>query len=468
MRTGRTAHASRVQSPPARARLLVKVKLGKMRMIDKQQRVWPLSFAPLVHALCYNQSRDLITGSTFYMSLPWHASPRASHIPRLLRTHCRRRSYADSRPFAVGDHVVLRPTVDRSASPVLRGPLKHGKRIETHKGIIQQDDIIGKRVRDLVRTAPTKSGKDGSDFRIHEVTLDEYVRFSRRLVTPIYPADANLIVSLLDLHPEVYDVERAGEDTLEILEAGTGHGGLTVHLSRAIHAANPRTPKAVEDEDAETTEAKITEWKKQRQAVLHTIDVASQYSAHARQTIAAYRHGQYLHNIDFHTGSVSDWVATALSARNDEPFLSHAFLDLPNADTHIDNVAKAVKVDGMLIVFNPSITQINECALKIKQEGIPLDLDRVIELGVNGGSGGREWDVRPVKPRAQKVQVAPESVAAESEDVEANSDVGQEPAENVPAPDANEFKWAMVCRPKVGDRVVGGGFLGVFRKKRQG
>jgi tRNA (adenine57-N1/adenine58-N1)-methyltransferase len=223
----------------------------------------------------------------------------------------------------------------------------------------------------------------------------------------------------------------------------------------------------------------VTEWKERRQAVLHTIDIASQYSAHARQTIAAYRHGQYLHNIDFHTGSVSDWVASALSARDDEPFLSHAFLDLPNADTHIDNVVKALKVDGTLIVFNPSITQINECALKIKQEGIPLDLDRVVELGVNGGSGGREWDVRPVKPRAQKVQAAPDAVATDGENAEISSedasrDAEQEQAESVPAQDASssqtstEGKWAMVCRPKVGDRVVGGGFLGVFRKKHQG
>jgi hypothetical protein len=279
-------------------------------------------------------------------------------------------------------------------------------------------------------------------------------------------------VSLLDLHPEVYDAERAGEGKLEILEAGTGHGGLTIHLSRAIHAGNPPTPKPVAEEDPETRDAKVAEYKERRQAIIHTIDVASQYSAHARQTIAAFRHGQYLHNIDFHTGSVSDWVVSALSARNDEPFLSHAFLDLPNADTHIDNVAKAVKVDGNLIVFNPSITQINECALKIKQEGIPLELDRVIELGVNGGSGGREWDVRPVKPRTQKVEAAPEPIVTGGDDAEVSSDVEsrdaeQEQADNV-AQTPDEGKWAMVCRPKVGERVVGGGFLGVFKKKHQG
>jgi tRNA (adenine57-N1/adenine58-N1)-methyltransferase len=411
------------------------------------------------------------------MRIPWRALHRASDIPRLLRTQCRR-TYADTRPFVVGDHVLLRSIADRTASPVLRGPLKHGKRIDTHKGILQHDQIIDKRVRNLVRTAPTKAGKDGSDFRIQEVTLDEYVRFSRRLVTPIYPADANLIVNLLDLHPEVYDPERAGKETLEILEAGTGHGGLTLHLSRAIHAGNPPVPKLVPEEEAEAADAKMTEWKARRQAVLHTIDIASQYSEHAQKTIAAYRHGQYMHNIDFHTGSVSDWVASALSARDNEPFLAHAFLDLPNADTHIDNVAKAVKVDGMLIVFNPSITQINECALKIKQEGIPLEIDRVIELGVNGGSGGREWDVRPVKPRAQKSQATPEPVASEGEDAEDSGgdlsrDAEHEQAQGVvsqetsPVDPPTEGKWAMVCRPKVGDRVVGGGFLGIFRKKRQ-
>lgn len=408
------------------------------------------------------------------MSLPWHQSHRAGLIPSLLRSQCRR-NYADARPFVVGDHVVLRPTKDRSAAPVLRGPLKHGKRIDTHKGILQHDDIIGKRARELVRTAPTKSGKDGYDFRIQEATLDEYVRFSRRLVTPIYPADANLIVSLLDLHPEVYDPDNAGDAKLEILEAGTGHGGLTVHLSRAIHAGNPRAPKSVpEEDDAEAAKTQLAEWKLRRQAVLHTIDVASQYTAHARDTIAAFRHGQYLHNIDFHTGSVSDWVASALSARNDEPFLSHAFLDLPNADLHVANVEKALKVDGTLIVFNPSITQITECALKIKQEGIPLELDRTIELGVNGGSGGREWDVRPVKPRVQQKAQVIEPVATDGEDAESSGeelarDQAQEQApivQEAESQSASEGKWAMVCRPKVGDRVVGGGFLGVFRKKR--
>lgn len=417
------------------------------------------------------------------MSLSRHSSRRAGPSLRLLRPQCRR-NYADTRPFAVGDHVILRPAWQRDGPGVLRGPLTPGKRIETHKGIIQHDDIIGKRVRERVPTQLPKLGKEGPDFRLQECSLDEYVRLSRRMVTPIYPADANLIVSLLDLHPDVYDVEDVGREKLEILEAGTGHGGLTLHLSRAIHAANPPRPKISEDEEPEKKTADIEAWKARRQAVIHTIDVAPQYSEHAEKTISIFRRGQYVNNIDFHVGSVSDWVTSTLPERNNEPFLSHAFLDLPNADTHVATVAEALKIDGTLIVFNPSITQITECILKIKQERIPLDVDTVIELGVNGGSGGREWDVRPVYPRVPKSQqVTPEPATEVESATEAESAAEEEPAgpqaeqesrdeeqkqaQTPPASEpAKEGKMAMVCRPKVGDRIFGGGFLAVFKKQR--
>lgn len=374
----------------------------------------------------------------------WRPFPRAISLPQ------HRRSIADARPFRAGDHILLRATRDRNATPLLRGPLTPGKRIDTHKGVLHHDDIIGKRVRDVVRTAPLKSGKDGFDFRVHDVKLEEYARMSRRLVTPIYPWDAGLIVSLLDLHPEVYDpqMDAESEPRLEILEAGTGHGALTLYLSRAIHAANP--PKADLDLEA---------WKSRRRAVIHTIDIAHQYSSHAQSTIAAFRQGMYSGNIDFHTGNVRDWLARALPERDNEPFLSHAFLDLPGSDGHMAKVAEALRCDGTLVVFNPSITQIMDCAKVVKKEGIPLELETVVELGVNGGSGGREWDVRPVKPRA----ATKNQEEAEDSGLEVDEDGVRDPISDA-AKDQGE--WAMVCRPKVGERVVGGGFLGVWKKQR--
>lgn len=272
---------------------------------------------------------------------------------------------------------------------------------------------------------------------------------------------------------------------MEILEAGTGHGALTLHLSRAIHAANPpqftSIPSAqdVNPETAEHTETNlnstehdpIASWKTSRRAILHTIDVSPKYSKHARKIVHGFRHGVYAGNVDFHVGDVSDWVKQQFASRaavsfdtgspSELPFLTHAFLDLPATHVHLSTVASALHDDGILIIFNPSITQIAECLQKIKRESLPLFLEQTLELGQNGTSGGREWDVRVVKPRAatRKEEEIVVDHAASSEDV-AGRDAEQERSDTANQP------WSLVCRPKVGERVTGGGFLGVFRKMK--
>ena len=64
----------------------------------------------------------------------------------------------------------------------------------------------------------------------------EWAVLSTDRFVQIYPRDASLIVSKLDLHPDRDPNQRtpeASSDRLEILEAGTGMGGLTLHLARA-------------------------------------------------------------------------------------------------------------------------------------------------------------------------------------------------------------------------------------------
>ena len=51
--------------------------------------------------------------------------------------------------------------------------------IQSHHGTLSHKDIIGKRVRDIVETSK------GVPMRIYEPTLDEYVRYTPRLVTPV-------------------------------------------------------------------------------------------------------------------------------------------------------------------------------------------------------------------------------------------------------------------------------------------
>ena len=383
------------------------------------------------------------------MQRVWRIATRLQHAAQ-------RRHISDLHPFALGDIVLLKQKQDRSAPPILTRPLQAGRRIEGHRGIIKHDDIIGSRVRDLVTSSTTKSTKAGTEYRLHNVTLEDYVRLSKRLVTPIYPADARLIVDLLDLHP---DLDSAGQNNeegdsatatkLEILEAGTGHGSLTLHLSRAIHGFNAR--------------------RVERHAILHTIDVSPKFSTHARAVVEGFRRGIYARNVDFHIGDVSEKLLELQQGRQSAQFLSHAFLDLPAAESHLTAVAAALRVDGTLIVFNPSITQINSCATRIKEQRAPLDLEKVVELGVNGGSGGREWDVRFVRPRST-LKTEPEAESEEengqesSNDPEGRNDGAPSELRNSLLRDSE--KWSMVCRPKVGDRITGGGFLGVWKKRR--
>ncbi|KAK5715628.1 hypothetical protein LTR15_010274 [Elasticomyces elasticus] len=399
--------------------------------------------------------------------------------PRFQRRHI-------STVFAPGDLALLRPTKsDRNnsyASPILTKSLSPTGRVETHKGIIPHSSILGKGVRDVVRTNTSNSTRDGSrgkgaggggqEYRLHEVKLEEYVRLTRRLVTPLYPQDASLIVGLLDLHPEP---SRWGEDKgekLEILEAGTGHGALTLYLSRAVHGANVLFPRPLRPEagaEEEGGDIAVKAWKASRRAIIHSIEISEKYSDHARTIVDGFRHGMYTPNVDFHVGSVSAITSTLLAQRQGKEFLSHAFLDLPGTEQHLSVMAKALKVDGALVVFCPSITQVMACLERVKEEGVGLEMERVLELGVNGGTGGREWDVRAVRPRARQQQSTDNVVddggeGREREDsgIDLNSSGGEEDGPG----DKKDEGWKMICRPKVGELVVGGGFLGVFRKKR--
>ncbi|KAJ9643459.1 hypothetical protein H2201_008047 [Coniosporium apollinis] len=426
---------------------------------------------------------------------------------------CRRKLATDSKVFAEGDIVLLRQKDDPSHVGILTKPLRPSARIETHRGTLPHASIIGRRVRDIVSSSKNVA------YRIHEPTLAEYVRLTPRLVTPIYPGDANLIVSLLDIHVSPPGPTDGATPPLEILEAGTGHGALTLHLARAIHAANPRpppppkpapeppaasdpetiSPSAAEDpedvsydtplaEPAGTTADPYEAWRKSRRAVVHTLEISAKHSEQAQRTVSRFRHGVYAQNVDFHVGDVSEWLESQLSSRaagstaeQGMPFLSHVFLDLPSAEEKLKLVAKAVRVDGVLAVFNPSITQIGECVTRIKELKLPFQLEQVVELGPP-----RLWDLRVVRPRSverldkargeKRINIRKDDEGVESVgedgDVEgsvegmSDSDVAARDQEQVEDLEKKQEGWKMVCRPKVGERVVGGGFLGVWRRMR--
>ena len=434
-----------------------------------------------------------------------------------------------------GDIVLLRSKHNASAKPILTKPLEKNAILQTYRGTISHSQLIGARVRDNVFT----NAKIG--FRIHEPTLAEYVKSTPRIVTPvgetplslgliegkeakillfyqIYPGDASFIVSLLDIHVSAPGEIAAEDPPLEILEAGTGHGALTLYLAQAVHGANTKPPNMpslaqashqTNDNNSnsagggdDTTAFRSSgqgaadlfqQWKQSRHAIVHTLDVSQKHSRHAEKIIRNFRRGLYYGDVDFHVGDLTDWIAAQVASRQNRslpdsdnpsvsgerrptPFLAHALLDLPSAEAHISEVASVLQSNGILTVFNPSITQIIECVERVKAERLPLVLDKVVELET-GRSEGKIWDVRATKTRAMERRTseddASESDAASEvvEDANESSDSESESSELVErdseqASDLRERgkEYVMVCRPKVGSKIVGGGFLGMWRK----
>lgn len=266
---------------------------------------------------------------------------------------------------------------------------------------------------------------------------------------------------------------------MEILEAGTGHGALTLHLSRAIHAANPHPPSSPlyateqEAEDPVYLGESVSDlqvynleaWKRSRRAIVHTLDISEKHSKHAQKIVEGFRNGMYARNVDFHVGDVSSWIAHQRASRqSDDPFLSHIFLDLPNAHRYLEDVAPVLKVNGILAIFNPSITQIAECVEIIHKYKMPYILDQIIELGAGTI---REWDVRAFQPRAtpkEEEQELERSAASTDEPTDAAKEQKARDDELAEDLSKRDEKWVMVCRPKVGQMVVGGGFLGLWRR----
>lgn len=241
--------------------------------------------------------------------------------------------------------------------------------------------------------------------------------------------------------------------------------------------------EAVTNEDPNQIEWDV--WRKERNAVIHTVDVSHKFSALAERNVKGFRRGIYAGDVDFYVGPVENWIAEQIKRRTKtgilssltgpsavEPFLSHAILDMPSAHLRIPHVAPILKRDGYLVVFMPSITQIGDCVQIIRKQRLPFVQERVVELGL-GMTSGRHWDVRLAFKKSgadpsswlPSVDADGEETSPSAEAEEAGSHSAHSVDEiTVPEEPVKDEEPVMVCRPKVGIRTVGGGFVGVWRR----
>ncbi|OHE97389.1 tRNA (Adenine-N(1)-)-methyltransferase [Colletotrichum orchidophilum] len=400
------------------------------------------------------------------------------HVPLSLLRRTKpslRRPYSSGHAIREHDVIILRQRGTKEPKFHLSPPLRTDTVIKLSYGSkVNGSDIIGKTFSDSIKDS------SGRNVRFLEASLGQYVANSPRVATPIYPQDANLIVSFLDLNLPVpgEDPDFDAGPPVEIFEAGTGMGALTLHIARAIHGANPPLPprlrdalctapyarhtlrKEIASDEVEEEEAHkavphsidiedpelaalYKEHLKNRRVILHTLDVNPTSSRMAHGLVRHFKRGLYISDVDFHVCTIRSYLSSRLSQNDGEAFLSHVILDLPASQDYADIAVKALQPDGKVIIFFPSITQILDFVVWAKDTEQPLVLDRVVELQTStsgddmfqDGTGGRNWDVKVVNIR-KAIEKGETGAAARG----------------------------IVCRPKVGSRIVGGGFVAVFSK----
>ena len=95
--------------------------------------------------------------------------------------------------------------------------LKKGEVIQTHRGVIQRDDLIGKSWGSQI------SSHLGRPFFLLKPSIAEIICNTKRNTQILYPKDIGFILLSMDIGPGCI-----------VIEAGTGSGGLTQALAFAV------------------------------------------------------------------------------------------------------------------------------------------------------------------------------------------------------------------------------------------
>jgi tRNA (adenine57-N1/adenine58-N1)-methyltransferase len=95
--------------------------------------------------------------------------------------------------------------------------LKPGSVVQTHQGCIQHDDLLGKGLGRQI------CSHLGHPFVILEPSTSDFVRHLKRTTQIMFPKDIGYILLKMNIMPGI-----------RVIEAGTGSGGLTLAMARAI------------------------------------------------------------------------------------------------------------------------------------------------------------------------------------------------------------------------------------------
>ena len=249
--------------------------------------------------------------------------------------------------------------------------MQRGKELHLYKGCVSHSVIASAGFGGSVKT------HKGALLRVHRVTLDDYVLSMPRSATVVYPKDAACILMLLDLRPGA-----------RVLEAGSGSGGLTLYLARALGGAG--TILSFDSRATATHQAarNVRDWLNEENTQSkhahsptaepdHTLQPQQPLGSTPPRPAAEGDLTSPVHtvcgNIHFYTGDVAGYPLEAES-------LDGAVLDMMEPWLAVSTVEPALKADRSLVCVCPNITQVTALIAYLQDCRLGLCLWRSLEV----------------------------------------------------------------------------------------
>jgi len=219
--------------------------------------------------------------------------------------------------FLPGELVLLTDTRDR----MYLVELAPGGQFHTHNGVLAHDAVIGRHAGVVLYTS------GGARITAFRPRLADFVRKMPRAATVLYPKDVGPVLVYGDIGPGC-----------TVVEAGTGSGGLTLALLRAVGPTGR----------------------------VCSVEIRDDHRAAAERNIRRFL-GELPANLELVAGDVGAHLASLRADR--------IVLDLPEPWSVADAAAEALAGGGLWVSYVPTVPQVGETVTALRRAGRYADIE---------------------------------------------------------------------------------------------